>query len=857
MTPPRGRSALLALRLAWRDLRGGLRGFRIFIACIALGVAAIVGVGSTARGLSESIAREGQRILGGDVAVRLIHREADERERVWIDAQGRVSTIATMRSMARRDDGDSALIELKAVEAGYPELGELVTEPARPLTDLLGAQSGVHGAIVEPALLVRLGLTVGDRFNIGTQAFEVRARLVSEPDKLAGGFGVGPRTLISKEGLRQTGLLQPGALVRWTYRVTLPATTEGQPASDEQVERFVAEANERFPQAGWQVRSRENVSPQFTRNLDRLSQFLTLVGLTALIVGGVGVANAVRGYVDRRTPDLATLKSLGATGSYVFGATLLEVMMATAAGVIIGCLLGLSVPYVVAAAAGAAIPIPFSPDVYPRETLAGVLYGFLTALVFSLPALGRTHDVSVSALFRDRVEGAAARLRPRYLLMTGAAAAALIGSILLLSHDRRLAMIYVAATFGGFLMLRLVGALVIWAARRAPHGRSTDLRLAIANLHRPGAVTHAVVMSLGLGLALLVTLSLIDVNIRRQLQEGLPGLTPSFFFVDIPSRQVTEFESFIKARAPEATIERVPMMRGRLVSLNDTPAEEIKAAENAAWVLEGDRGITYSADVPEGSNLVEGEWWPPDYAGPPLVSMEAEIAEGVGVKIGDKVTLNILGRDITATVANLRSVNWRSMGINFVFVYSPNTFAGAPHMHLATAAFPDGGEAQRELELLRDVSNAFPTITSIRVKDTLEAVARITEQLAFAIRGATSVALQAAILVLAGAISAGQRARIYDAVVLKTLGATRGRLLRAYALEYGALGLATATFAVLAGATAAFAIVRNVMGLEQFIWAWGAAGLAAILALCVTLVLGLAGTWRTLGQKPARRLRDL
>lgn len=851
------RTAPLALRLAWRDLRGGFRGFRIFIACIALGVAAIVGVGSSARVLSESIAREGQRILGGDIALSLIHREAEAEQLEWMRSQGRVSAIATMRAMTRLEEGPSALVELKAVDDAYPSVGALVADPPSPVNDLLAARDGVYGLVAEDTLTARLGIKPGDRVFLGSLGLEYRARLVSEPDKLAGGLSLGPRALISQEALAQTGLLQPGSLVRWTYRIVLDGPAPGAAASDEQLQRFLSDAEQRFPGAGWQVRSRENVSPQFTRNLDRMSQFLTLVGLTALIVGGVGVANAVRGYVERRTPDIATLKSLGATGRYVFAATLLEVMMATAAGVALGAVGGAAIPFAVSGLAGPLIPIPFQPEIYPGEALAGVLFGFLTALTFSLIPLGRTHDIAVSALYRDRVDALSQRPHAAYLVMTACAAAALVGSALALSSEKRLTLTYLAATIGGFVLLRLVGFVIVWLARKAPRARWTELRLAVANIHRPGAVTYAVVLSLGLGLALLVTLTLIDRNIRAQLQEGLPGETPSFFFIDIPNRQADEFDAFVKSRASEATLNRVPFIRGRLTHVNDTPAEQIRAKENAAWVLEGDRGVTYSDEIPAGSAVVEGEWWPTDYRGPPLVSMEAEVAAGIGVALGDAVTLNVLGRNITAKVANLRKVNWRSMGINFVFVFTPNTFAGAPHMFMATAAFPNGGAAEQELKLLQQAAQAFPTVTTIRVKDTLEAVARITDQLAFAIRGATSVALLAAILVLAGAIAAGQRARIYDAVVLKTLGATRWRLMRAYLMEYGLLGAATAIFGVLAGGGAAYAIVTRVMRLERFVWDWSGAAQAAGIALAITLVLGLLGTWRVLGQKPARWLRDL
>jgi putative ABC transport system permease protein len=406
-------------------------------------------------------------------------------------------------------------------------------------------------------------------------------------------------------------------------------------------------------------------------------------------------------------------------------------------------------------------------------------------------------------------------------------------------------------------MLRGVAILIMSIARRLPHLHGTELRLAIGNIHRPGALTPSVVLSLGLGLALLVALTMIDGNIRNQITQTLPGKVPSFFFMDIRNSEASQFDDFMQARAPDAQIERVPMMRGRVVRLNGQRPEDVKAREDATWVLEGDRGITYSKDLPQGSILTKGEWWQEDYKGPPLVSMEAQVAEGLGLKIGDSITVNVLGRNITATIANLRGVNWRSLGINFVFVFSPNTFAGAPHTMLATASFPNGGDQQRELTLLREVSKSFPAITSVRVKDALTAIADMMSQLAVAIRGASSVALTASILVLAGALAAGRRSRTHDAVILKTLGATRGQLLKAILYEYAILGVATALFGIVAGSLAAWGILTRVMKVEEFVWLWSSALGATSVALLVTIGLGLAGTWRILGQKPAPYLRDL
>ncbi|HWG03423.1 MAG TPA: FtsX-like permease family protein [Beijerinckiaceae bacterium] len=848
----------LILRLALRDLRGGLAGFGIFLGCIALGVAAIVGVGSMSHGLSDGLAREGRQILGGDVAFSLIHRELDPAEQNWLSSHGGISTIATLRAMARRENNESALIELKAVDATYPVAGDLVVDPPlqQSVSSLLAPRDGVYGIVAEAGLAARLDLKPGDRLFIGDLPVELRATLVSEPDMLATGLALGPRVILSQDALAATGLIQPGSLVRWTYRVSLTAPGAGQPVSDTELTDFVAAANKAFPQAGWEVRTRNDVSPQFTDDLRRFTQFLTLVGLTALIVGGVGIANAVRAFIDRRRPDLAVLKSLGATGAYVFGAMLTQVVMIAILGIAIGLVVGAALPFAIVGGFGSFIPFPIEAALYPRELAAGAGYGVLTALVFSLGPLGRAHDISVSALFRDAIEPGRLLPRARYVGMTTAAAIALVVMIVCLAAYPYLALVYCAATLGGFIVLRAVGAAVMGLAARLPRARRMELRLAVANIHRPGALTPSIVLSLGLGLALLVTLTLIDGNVRSQIDEAIPGETPSFFFLDLRSAQTAEFDRFMQAHAPDAKIERAPMMRGRVVALNKVPVEKAKAKDTAAWVLEGDRGITFAATVPEGSQIVAGQWWPEDYAGPPLVSIDAAIADGLGLGLGDSLTVNVLGRDVTAKIANLRKVNWRSFGINFVFVFSPDAFEGAPFTALATAAFAKPDQA-RDLALLKQIAAAFPTVTTVLVKDVLDAVDAMLTKLAFAIRGASGVALAAAIMVLAGALAAGERTRLHDAVVLKTLGATRMRLLAAFLLEYALLGLVTAIFAIAAGSAAAYAIVIQVMKLDAFTWLWSSALSAAFVSLALTIGFGLVGTWRVLGQKPAAHLREL
>jgi putative ABC transport system permease protein len=434
--------------------------------------------------------------------------------------------------------------------------------------------------------------------------------------------------------------------------------------------------------------------------------------------------------------------------------------------------------------------------------------------------------------------------------------ALLIALVIGLAYDKRVAAVFVASSIVVFALLRGIASALMALARRLPRPRITMLRLAIANIYRPGALTPSVVMSLGLGLTVLVTITQIDGNLRRQFMAALPERAPSFFFIDIPSTEADRFSAFLKDKAPQSTVEDVPMLRGRIVSARGVKAEDLKPSSDAEWVLQSDRGLSYTGEVPKGSKVVEGQWWAPNYNGPPLVSFEKKLADGLGLKIGDPVVVNVLGRDISATIGNMRTVDWQSLGINFVLVFSPNTFRGAPQTHIATLTEAHGGDPARDAGLVKAVADAFPMITSVRVREALDAVGSVVTNLTLAIRGASAVTLLSAILVLSGALAAGHRHRVYDAVILKTLGATRVRLLGAYALEYLMIGLATAVFGVLAGSVAAWLIVTRLMTLS-FVWQAGSAAGVVLAALIVTVGLGLAGTLVALNQKPASVLRNL
>jgi putative ABC transport system permease protein len=844
------RSLPLVLTLAWREQRNGLSGFYVFIACVALGVAVITGVGVLADALVASFERQGEALLGGDVTLSRPHQPLDAAARAWLWGQGRVSESATMRAMARHPGGgEQALVELKGVDAVYPLAGGVRLSGGHSLDEII---RGAAAAAVDPILLERLGLKIGERLSLGRIEVPIGATIEAEPDRLSERLTVGPRVLVSIDTMRHSGLIDPGSLLTWRYAVKLSDASEA--GAMPGIAAFRDRVREAMPEAGFTVRDRRNPSPQLSRSLERLRQFLTLVGLTSLLVGGVGIANAVATYIDRRRKIIAAFKSLGATSRVIFGLHLVQVMLVAALGIAVGIALGLLIPFGLTAMIGDVLPIRADIAVGPRSLLTGLAYGVLVSLLFALWPLGRAEQVRAAVLFRDEVAPEPQLPHWRIILLTLAVAAALLLLAIFTSEVRVLALYYCLGVVGVFGIFSALALAISVCARRIARPRRPELALAIGNIGAPGGLTRSVVLSLGAGLSLLVTVALVDHSIVVELTARLPQESPSYFVLDLKPAEVGDFDATVRNEAPRAKIQHAPMLRGRLVSLGDRPVEQVKASPEAQWVLNGDRGLTYSEAVPEGSSIVAGNWWPANYGGEPLVSFDAELARGLGLGLGDTVTVNVLGRNVVARIANLREVNWESLALNFVMVFSPNTLAGAPHSLLATVTLPGGASLAEEARLAKVIGRAFPATSAIRVKDAIDAFNVIFGRVMVAVRAAGAVTLLAGALVLAGALATAQRRRIKQAVILKTLGATSGRILLSHLLEYILLAFCTSFISLLIGSFAAWATLRRLMEIP-FAFSPQAAAAITLLAVGMVALLGGYGTWRVLRAPPLPYLR--
>ncbi len=832
----------VAFALARRELRGGLAGFRVFLACLALGVAAIAAVGSLAAAVTRGLQDDGRRLLGGDVELSFTHREAEPAQLAHLAATGRVSRAGEMRAMARAGD-QRALVELKAVDGAYPLVGGVALSSPGELDAAMALRDGAWGAVVEPSLLARLGIAPGDRLRVGDLDYVVRAAIASEPDRTANVFSLGPRVMVAVESLRETGLLQPGSLVRWLYRVALddPGAAPG----------FVEDLKRRFPSAGWRIRTLADAAPGLQRWVDRIAMFLGLVGLTALLVGGVGVANAVRGFVDGRIATIATLKCLGAPGGLVMRVYLVQVMAMAALGVAAGLAAGAVVPLLVAPLVARVLGVGLSTGVFAAPLALAALYGVLVALAFVLWPLARTRELPAAALFRAVVAPQRSMPRAGVVLATALALAALSALAIESVPDRRLGAAFVAGAAACFVLFRLAAAAIAAIARRAPVPSRPALRLALASLHRPGGNLPGIVLSLGLGLTVLSVIALVHGNFAVALRSQLPAVAPSFFFIDIQPAQLEEFEATLREARGVGAVQKVPSLRGRITRLNGVPVDRAVVAPEAQWAIGSDRGLTYAAEKPRDARIVAGEWWPADYAGPPLVSFDAQIAAGMGLRLGDTITLNVLGREITARIANLRAIDWTTLGINFTLVLAPGALEGAPQTWIATAQV----ERAHEDALERLLVERLPNVSSIRIRDALAAAERVLGSIATAAQATAAVTLLAGALTLAGAIAATQRRRIHDSVILKVLGARRRQILEALLLEFALVGLVVAALAALLGSLAARMLVGGYLALD---FAWLPGTLLAVIAGAAAAVaaIGLAGTWRALGQRPAGLLRN-
>ena len=837
------------MRIAVLDLRGDLRRFTILLACLALGVGAIAAVSSVGAALQSAVERDARVILGGDIEVRQRSADLSVEQRTAVEALGQTARVVDLDARASAGDR-SVLLSLRAVSEAYPLVGAVALEPetAPPLQDLLAPLNGLPGVVVDGGALDRLGIAIGDTLQIGNADFAVRATLGSLPDQAAQGFQLGLPAIVADSTLEPAGLNQQGVLSRFSYKVLL---------GERDAATALDNLDTAYPDAEWDLREPEDAAANLKRFFDLFARFLTLVGLSSLLVGGVGVSNAISAYIAERRTSIATLRSLGATSARILVHFLTQVLVLSLVGVSLGVVLGAATSLLALPLLSGMLSIDLPPTIDPRSLLVAAGFGVLIGFAFALLPLRGAQKLKPATLFRGS-GGSETSLGWRDLIQWRTAlplalALAGLGALAVFATGAPwLVLWYAVGAAIAFALLRLAAWLLQRAMRALPPLPNTMLRQAFKAIHRPGSAAPVVVLSLGLGLALLLMITLLDQNLRAQIDTAVAEDAPAFVLLDMPVDQVPLVEAFAANDPDIESLATIPMLRGSIETVNGTATADLgPVPDDIADVFQGDTPLSWSREVPEGSTVSAGEWWPSDYGGPPLVSLSDELEEPLGLSVGDTISLRIAGRPIDATISSFRRIDWRDGSLSFRVLFSPGVIENAPQTVMGSIDVADG--------TARDVENrlgtSFPALNFVAVGDALERIEGVLSSLANAVALVGSLAVVSGILVLAGAMTVGRKQREADAVVMKVLGATSGNVIASFVVEYGVLGLLAAVMGAGLGLAATWAILRFVMEIP-FAPNLVTVAVVVVGAVVVTIATGVLTTWSAMAVRPARQLRS-
>jgi putative ABC transport system permease protein len=833
------------LRIARRELRGGIAGFWIYLACLALGAWAIAAAGSVTQTFSEGLTRQSELLLGGNAQLTITQREATDEERAWMDERGVVSTTISLDMMARGAEA-VAQSDTRGVDDKYPLVGQVGMAPKLKLADALAKQDGAWGVLGSQSLLDKLKIKVGDRFELSGHPVQLRAVLLVEPDRMGVPGAFQPRIILSLDALREFGEVAQGRLFRVGYRMIV---------KPEYVDGFEKTVRDTWGEAGMRYRDPKDAVEGMRDLLARLNSFMSVVGIAALVAGGVGVAQATSSFLETRVESIAALKALGADAGTIRAAYALQLLVLAGFGAFIGIALGALSPWLLQSMVGNKIPLPTAMGIYPEPLLKGFALAMLAAVMFAAPALGRARATPPAALFRRQGSDFVGKTPLPETLISIAAGIGLALLAILTSKDPVITGGLLIAAGGAYGVLAFAAWVVKRIAKRASKGARGYMRLALANLGGPGSLASVVAPALGIGLALTTMIAVVQTNLLGQIRDTAPANAPAVIFRQVPHDAAPEFDAVMKAGGVKTedgdAYRRAPFILGRVIKINGTEIDEDSVAPEERWVVRGETSMTFLANKPPEANIRSGKWWKPDYTGPALVSVEEGAARGLRVKVGDKIGFRIFGREVEAEVGSIRKVDWGGFGTNVAFILSPGTLEAAKPFHTAIVKIEPG----KEDALVKAVADRWPGILAFQLRRTLETAADLFNQVSLIVTALAGVVTTAGVLVLFGAFAAAARRRRQDSALLKVFGASRPAILALYAFEFALAGLAAALLGAAMGIIAAHPIVINAFEAHwRFAW-WPVVSVGGV-AVLAAAAGGVAVGWATLSHRPARVLRS-
>lgn len=847
------RNLLRAVRVGILDMRGDLRRFVLLVVCLAVGAALIAAVSTVGTAIKQVVQKDAALLMGGDVELMRGDRAATDDEFALLQSFGRISRAVDTNVRAEAG-ANTAFADLIAIGETYPLLGGIAS-PQLPVGvspfEALSPVEGVAGALLDPLMLDQLGLAVGDTVLIGGTPFEVRGELYGVPDAAVRGFRLGLPTVITIPGLGalsdRTSPL-PGLGTWFRYKILL----DGGRDAEEGKAAIEAALND----PSWTIRSARDGLGPMVRYYDIFMRFLVVVGLASLLIGGVSVWTGISSYVAERSNVIAVLRSMGAKRARIFVHFFAQVLALAAVGVGLGVLIGAIIGLVALPIVGEAVGVNLPPTLYPEPLLVAAGVGLTTAFAFSYLPLVQAQSVSPVALFRAKGLGAApiewGKLLPSpRILPLIVAVAIFVWLAIVMTDDPLLVAAFGAVSLVCAVIFRAAVAVASFIISRLPEPRNRILRYALRDVGGKGSNAPAVVVSVGMALAMLVLVLVLEVNLRQEYLGASVFEAPTFVAADLFPDEVESLQA-MEAAGEIEKFTATPMLRGALALLNGTPAADLRTrGSEASFLLSGEVPMTYRTELPSNSKLVEGEWWPADYSGPPLVSLHQNLRSGMGVKLGDTLEFELFGERFTATVASFRDYSWQG-GIDFLATFSPGTLDAYPSTLLGAVTAAPGREAALE----RDLAQRFPDVRFIAIGQTLEQITAALGQLALAASLVGGLAVGNGLLVLIGSLATGRRQRQADAVITKVLGAKRGEVIAVSVVHFVLLALLAALLATPLGIGLAYVLAQVLLEVD---FTFNAATLAAvdIGAIVITGLLGAATIFRVLSLRPARLLRQM
>lgn len=824
---------MITSKIAFREIVGGYKKLIVFYLCVFLSVGVIMTVAQLSENLSQKINYDAKKIFGGDIKVTNVNYALREQEIELLKQFGKVSYNAQLRAMAKL--GESfRVVELKGVDKEYPLLGVVSTEnnTAMPLS--------IGEAIVGQELKVTFDINIGDIINLGGIDFKVVDFITAEPDWLVSSLRIGPKVIANVESLEQAKLLIPGSLVQYNYTIILNNQAE--------LQNTVSEIKEKIPQAFTTDYIKGSTAIQ--NSISRLEFFLMLAAISNLMICGVGIAVSTKRFLETKSVHIAILKSIGASKSRVLSCyaqllALLTIDAATTAAIVSSLVCYFLVPYL-----NHFVELDIDFTFYWMPILKGYIFGLVAAFCFAMPALISSISIKPATLFRS--------FSPLLLLKDTKSLAIyfifgifLFIAILINASDTVFATLYVCISMVAIASFFYVAKLIQSLASKLRSSKPW-VNLALKNLHRPQSPLPTIIVSLSLSLTVLISLQNVDYNMKTLLEESIPSKAPSLFLIDINKSDYTDLFKLLTKYDGISDIVFKPSVQGLITKVNGVPVEKIKIDESAKWAVGNHRRLSYANIKPDNNDIVMGKWWEEGYHGEPLVSVDQRIFNGMHLSLGDKITFNIGGDEITAKVANTRKIDYTTFNINFAFILSPNVIESFPLSFFATLKAPD---KETEFKILGDVAKQFPTVISIRTDEGLDEAYKQITNIIIAIDIIVIVSLVAGFIVLIGAFLATEESRKYDTVVFKMLGSTKAYIMRGYLFEWALATLLSCLVAAFAGSIGGYLILEyytdftNKIAYQEITEIIG-------FTLIIVLLTVIATNYRILSTKPMEILKN-